>query len=251
MLTIRNLRKTYEDATVVDDVSLELPHGKVISMIGPNGAGKSTVLGMISRLVARSSGAVEFQGKDLDKWESRELAKHLAILTQANNVQMKLTVRELVAFGRFPHSGSNLSQKDWEIVDRSISYMELEDFAERFIDEMSGGQRQRAFIAMVLAQDTEYVLLDEPTNNLDIYHATQMMKLVRRLCDELGKTVILVLHEINLAAFYSDYICAFKNGKIAAWGNVNEVMTPEQLKLIYGVDFQIHEIDGRPLAIFH
>lgn len=251
MLTIRNLRKTYEDATVVDDVSLELPHGKVISMIGPNGAGKSTVLGMISRLVARSSGAVEFQEKDLDKWESRELAKHLAILTQANNVQMKLTVRELVAFGRFPHSGSNLSQKDWEIVDRSISYMELEDFAERFIDEMSGGQRQRAFIAMVLAQDTEYVLLDEPTNNLDIYHATQMMKLVRRLCDELGKTVILVLHEINLAAFYSDYICAFKNGKIAAWGTVNEVMTPEQLKLIYGVDFQIHEIDGRPLAIFH
>ena len=251
MLTIRNLRKTYEDATVVDDVSLELPHGKVISMIGPNGAGKSTVLGMISRLVARSSGAVEFQGKDLDKWESRELAKHLAILTQANNVQMKLTVRELVAFGRFPHSGSNLSQKDWEIVDRSISYMELEDFAERFIDEMSGGQRQRAFIAMVLAQDTEYVLLDEPTNNLDIYHATQMMKLVRRLCDELGKTVILLLHEINLAAFYSDYICAFKNGKIAAWGTVNEVMTPEQLKLIYGVDFQIHEIDGRPLAIFH
>ena len=251
MLTIRNLRKTYEDATVVDDVSLDLPHGKVISMIGPNGAGKSTVLGMISRLVAKSSGAVEFQGKDLEKWESRELAKHLAILTQANNVQMKLTVRELVAFGRFPHSGSNLSQKDWEIVDRSISYMELEDFAERFIDEMSGGQRQRAFIAMVLAQDTECVLLDEPTNNLDIYHATQMMKLVRRLCDELGKTVILVLHEINLAAFYSDYICAFKNGKIAAWGTVNEVMTPEQLKLIYGVDFQIHEIDGRPLAIFH
>ena len=251
MLTIRNLRKTYEDATVVDDVSLELPHGKVISMIGPNGAGKSTVLGMISRLVAKSSGAVEFQGKDLEKWESRELAKHLAILKQANNVQMKLTVRELVAFGRFPHSGSNLSQKDWEIVDRSIRYMELESFAERFIDEMSGGQRQRAFIAMVLAQDTEYVLLDEPTNNLDIYHATQMMKLVRRLCDELGKTVILVLHEINLAAFYSDYICAFKSGKIAAWGTVNEVMTPEQLKLIYGVDFQIHEIDGRPLAIFH
>ena len=251
MLTIRNLRKTYEDATVVDDVSLELPHGKVISMIGPNGAGKSTVLGMISRLVAKSSGAVEFQGKDLEKWESRELAKHLAILTPANNVQMKLTVRELVAFGRFPHSGSNLSQKDWEIVDRSIRYMELESFAERFIDEMSGGQRQRAFIAMVLAQDTEYVLLDEPTNNLDIYHATQMMKLVRRLCDELGKTVILVLHEINLAAFYSDYICAFKSGKIAAWGTVNEVMTPEQLKLIYGVDFQIHEIDGRPLAIFH
>ena len=125
-------------------------------------------------------------------------------------------MRELVAFGRFPHSGSALSADDWTKVDQAIHYMELEAFADRFIDEMSGGQRQRAFIAMVLAQDTEYVLLDEPTNNLDIYHATQMMKLVRRLCDELGKTVILVLHEINLAAFYSDVICAFKDGRVAA-----------------------------------
>jgi len=140
---------------------------------------------------------------------------------------------------------------DWTKVDQAIHYMELEAFADRFIDEMSGGQRQRAFIAMVLAQDTEYVLLDEPTNNLDIYHATQMMKLVRRLCDELGKTVILVLHEINLAAFYSDVICAFKDGRIAAQGTVDEVMTPENLKRIYGVDFEIHRIDGKPLAIFH
>ena len=216
MFSIKNLTKTYEDQTVVSDVSIDLPHGKVISMIGPNGAGKSTVLGMISRLIARTSGTVEFRGRDVDAWESRELARHLAILTQSNNVQMKLTVRELVAFGRFPHSGSALSAADWEIVDRSIRYMELEPFAERFIDEMSGGQRQR-----------------------------------RRLCDALGKTVILVLHEINLAAFYSDFICAFKDGRIAAWGNVAEVMTPETLKRIYGVEFQIHEIDGKPLAIFH
>ena len=251
MLSIKNLTKTYEDAAVVDDVTIDLPPGKVISLIGPNGAGKSTVLGMISRLIARTAGIVEFKGRDITHWESRELAKHLAILTQANFVQMKLTVRELVAFGRFPHSGSALSADDWTKVDQAIHYMELEAFADRFIDEMSGGQRQRAFIAMVLAQDTEYVLLDEPTNNLDIYHATQMMKLVRRLCDELGKTVILVLHEINLAAFYSDVICAFKDGRIAAQGTVDEVMTPENLKRIYGVDFEIHRIDGKPLAIFH
>lgn len=246
MLSIKNLTKTYEDAAVVDDVTIDLPPGKVISLIGPNGAGKSTVLGMISRLIARTAGIVEFKGRDITHWESRELAKHLAILTQANFVQMKLTVRELVAFGRFPHSGSALSADDWTKVDQAIHYMELEAFADRFIDEMSGGQRQRAFIAMVLAQDTEYVLLDEPTNNLDIYHATQMMKLVRRLCDELGKTVILVLHEINLAAFYSDVICAFKDGRIAAQGTVDEVMTPENLKRIYGVDFEIHRIDGKP-----
>ena len=129
--------------------------------------------------------------------------------------------------------------------------MELEELKNRFIDELSGGQRQRAFIAMVIAQDTEYVLLDEPTNNLDIYHATNMMKMVRKLCDELGKTVILVLHEINYAAFYSDYICAFKDGKVAKFGTVKEVMTKEVLSDIYRVDFEIQEVEGKPLSIYY
>ena len=115
---------------------------------------------------------------------------------------MKLTVRELVAFGRFPYSGNRTTKEDEEIIEQAIAYMELEAFRDRFIDELSGGQRQRALIAMVIAQDTDYILLDEPTNNLDIYHATNMMKIVRRLCDELEKTIILVLHEINYAAFY-------------------------------------------------
>ena len=185
--------------------SASIPKGKIISLIGPNGAGKSTVMGMISRLIAHDSGLVEFEGKEMRKWKSRELSKRLAILTQQNNIQMKLTVRELVCFGRFPYSGDRLTPEDHEIVDRALDYMELHDFADRFIDELSGGQRQRALIAMVIAQDTDYVLLDEPTNNLDIYHATNMMKIVRRLCDELGKTVILVLREINYAASSSDY----------------------------------------------
>lgn len=251
MLKISNLHKHYEGRAVVDDVSIVFPEGKVTAMIGPNGAGKSTVLGMVARLVARSSGRIDFHGADVQDWESRALAKRLAILTQSNNVSMKLTVRELVAFGRFPHSGSHLGAEDWKKVDEAIRYMALEPFAERFIDEMSGGQRQRAFIAMVLAQDTDYVLLDEPTNNLDIYHATQMMKLVRRLADELGKTVILVLHEINLAAFYADHICAFKDGRVAAFGPVEEVMTPETLEAVYGVPFAIRRIEGRPLAVYH
>lgn len=164
---------------------------------------------------------------------------------------MKLTVRELVAFGRFPYSGGRLTEEDKEIINQAISYMELEEFEDQFIDELSGGQRQRAYIAMVIAQDTEYVLLDEPTNSLDIYHATKMMKIVRRLCDELGKTVILVLHEINYAAFYSDYICAFVDGKIARFGTVEEVMNRETLAEIYNVDFEIMEIEGKPLAIYY
>ena len=250
-MQIKNLTKKYDDKAVVDSVSFEIPKGKVISLIGPNGAGKSTVMGMISRLIAHDSGQVNFEGTDITKWKSKELSKRLAILTQSNYIQMKLTVRELVAFGRFPYSGGRITKEDQEIIDKAISYMELEEFQDRFIDELSGGQRQRACIAMVIAQDTEYVLLDEPTNNLDIYHATNMMKIVRRLCDELGKTVVLVLHEINYAAFYSDYICAFVDGKIAKFGTVEEVMTKENLSEIYKVDFEIMEIEGKPLSIYY
>ena len=216
-MQISHIIKKYDEKTVVNDVSFSLPKGKVTSLIGPNGAGKSTVMSIISRLIAPDNGSVVIEKKDINKWNSKELSKHLAILTQTNNIQMKLTVEELVAFGRFPHSGGRLNSKDKEMIDKAIDYMELETFRERFIDELSGGQRQRAYIAMVIAQDTEYVLLDEPTNNLDIYHASNLMKIVRRLCDELGKTVILVLHEINYAAFYCDYICAFKDGKIASF----------------------------------
>ena len=220
---VKEITKRYDGKTVVDGVSFEIPKGKVLSLIGPNGAGKSTVMGMLSRLIARDSGIVDFEGTEITRWKSRELSKRLAILTQEDN----------------------------EIIDRAIAYMELGDFEEQFIDELSGGQRQRAYIAMVIAQDTEYILLDEPTNNLDIYHATNLMRIVRRLCDELGKTVILVLHEINYAAFYSDYICAFVDGKIAKFGTVQEVITKENLSDIYKVDFEIMQIESKPLSIYY
>ena len=248
---IDRLTKKYDEKTVVDSVSFDIPKGKVLSLIGPNGAGKSTVLNILTRLIARDSGLVDFEGKDISKWKSRELSKRLAILTQTNNITMKLTVRELVAFGRFPYNAGRNTEEDVAIIEKAISYMELEEIADSFVDELSGGQRQRAYIAMVIAQDTEYVFLDEPTNNLDIYHATRLMQIVRRLCDELGKTVVMVLHEINYAAFYSDYICAFLNGKVAAFGTVDEVMTRENLSHIYKVDFEIMRIQGKPLTIYH
>ena len=247
-MVVDKLLKKYDKKVVVDSVSFSIPKGKVTSFIGPNGAGKSTVMGMISRLIANDAGIIEFQGKSMHDWKSKELAKHLAILTQSNNIQMKLTVEELVAFGRFPHSGGRLTDKDKDIINKSIEYMELNEFRNRFIDELSGGQRQRAYIAMVIAQDTEFILLDEPTNNLDIYHATN---LIRKLSDELGKTVVTVLHEINYAAFYSDYICAFKDGRVAKFGTVDEVMTKEVLSEIYNVDFEIMNIQGRPLSIYY
>lgn len=249
-MQITNLSKIYDGKKVVDSINLTIPKNKVVSFIGPNGAGKSTVMGMIARLITGDEGTVEFKGQDITKWKSKELAKRLAILTQTNNIQMKLTVKELVTFGRFPYSGNRMKKDDETAINKAIAYMELEEVQDRYIDELSGGQRQRAYIAMVIAQDTEYILLDEPTNNLDIYHATNTMKIVRRLCDELGKTVILVLHEINYAAFYADYICAFKDGKIAKFGTVEEVITKENLSEIYRVNFEIQEIQGKPLSIY-
>ena len=250
-MKIKKISKFYGEKQVVKDVSFEIPKGKVISLIGPNGAGKSTVLNMITRLTPQDEGGIYFEGKDLKDWKSKELAKKLAILTQSNQISMKLTVKELVSFGRFPYSGSNLTQEDFKMVEEAISYMELDEFRDRFIDELSGGQLQRAYIAMVIAQDTEYVFLDEPTNNLDIYHSSNMMKLVRRLCDELGKTVILVLHEINFASTYSDYIAAFKNGELYKFDEVKNVMTKENLKVLYNVDFDIQMVNDKPIAMYY
>lgn len=250
-MEVKKLNKFYGEKQVVNDISFSLPKGNVISFIGPNGAGKSTVLNIITRLIDADHGEINLDGKSLKQWKSKEIAKKLAILTQKNNIAMKLTVKELVAFGRFPHSGSNLSEKDHEKIAMAITYMELDDLADRFIDELSGGQLQRAYIAMVIAQDTEFIFLDEPTNNLDIYHSSNMMKLVRRLCDELGKTVILVLHEINFASVYSDYIGAFKDGQLYKFGTVNEVMTKENLKALYGVDFEIQMKNNKPISIYY
>lgn len=250
-MIIKNLSKYYGSKKVVDNVSFEIPKTKVLSLIGPNGAGKSTVLNMVTRLIERDQGEVILNGKDILKYKSRDLSRRLSILTQSNHIQMKLTVKELVAFGRFPYSGSNITSEDIKVMDKAIKYMELEELEDRFIDELSGGQRQRAYIAMVIAQDTEYVFLDEPTNNLDIYHASNMMKTARKLCDELEKTVVMVLHEINLAAFYSDYICAFKDGKLHKFGIVEDIINDETLKQLYNIDFTILNINGKPLTAYY
>lgn len=250
-MQIKNLDKFYGPIKAVNDVSFDIPRGKVTALIGPNGAGKSTVLHIITRLIKRDGGTVTLDGKEMLDYKSAELAKKMSILTQNNNMTMKLTVEELVAFGRFPHSGTKLNEEDKKIIADSIAYMELEEFTNSFIDEMSGGQQQRAFIAMVLAQDTDIVFLDEPTNNLDIYHSLSMMNLLRKLCDELGKTVVVVLHDINFASRYCDYIGAFFEGGLYMFDTVDKVMTKENLKNLYRVDFDVQQVDGKPIALYY
>ena len=230
MIEIKNILKKYKDRNVVDNVSFNIEKGKITSFIGPNGAGKSTVLGIVTRLIAGDGGDVVIEGKKLSEYHTKDLAKKIAILKQSNNISLKLTIRELVGFGRFPHSEGNLNSEDEKYIDEAIEYMKLTDIQHKYLDELSGGQRQRAYIAMVIAQNTEYILLDEPLNNLDMSHSVQMMKVLRNLCDDLGKTIVLVMHDINFASCYSDNIVALKNGKIEKVGTTNEIVQKRFLK---------------------
>ncbi len=248
MIKVRNLFKSYGEKTVVDDVSLNLEKGKLISFIGSNGAGKSTVLSMISRLIGRNAGEVYIEEQELSQWNKNELSKKISILRQANYMNIRLTVRELVSFGRFPYSQGRLTREDKRMVDKALDYMNLRAFENRYIDELSGGERQMAFIAMTIAQDTEYIFLDEPLNNLDMKHSVEIMKVLRNLVDELNKTVIIVIHDINFASCYSDYIVALKNGRIIKEGNTNEIIRSNVLKDIYDLDIQIDSVEGKQIC---
>ncbi|WP_167011404.1 ABC transporter ATP-binding protein [Comamonas sp. Tr-654] len=239
MMGVNRLSKQYGGRAVLSDVSVEFPERCVTSLIGPNGAGKSTLLMMMARLLEPSSGAVHWQARDASRIPIAEYARHVATLRQAPGFNMRLTVQELVAFGRFPHSRGALTVQDHRVIDEAIAFLSLEPLRHAFIDEISGGQRQMAFLAMTIAQQTDVLLLDEPLNNLDMRHAVQIMRALRRLCDEQGRTVILVIHDINFAANYSDHIVALKSGALCFSGPAREVVTESRMADLYGLDFEI------------
>lgn len=251
MIEVSEVTKSYGRSVVVDGVSLDLQPSGVTAIVGSNGAGKSTLLSIIARLLPMDAGAIHVGDLDIATADSRELARKLAILRQSNDLQSRLTVRDLVSFGRYPHSGGRLNGKDQELIDQAIAWMDLEHLRDRFLDEMSGGQRQRAFVAMVLAQDTQYLLLDEPLNNLDVTHAHSMLQTLRRAADELGKTVVIVVHDINYAACWADQIVAMKDGKVLASGEPREIVHPAMLHKIFDLDIPVTEMGGRPIAHFY
>lgn len=250
MVEVKHLTKRYGGTTVVDDVSLTIPKGKITSFIGPNGAGKSTLLSMISRLITRDAGQVLIEGKEISTCKSSELARQISVLKQTNHISLRLTVKELVSFGRFPYSQGRLTPQDKEFIKEAIDYMELGEMQDKYIDQLSGGQRQRAYIAMVMAQDTEYILLDEPLNNLDMKHSVQIMKVLRRLVDERGKTIIIVIHDINFASCYSDYIVALKEGRVASAGTADEIINSAVLGAVYDMDIPIETIGGKKIGVY-
>lgn len=250
MIQVKEISKLFGKKVVVDKVSVDIQRGKITSFIAPNGAGKSTLLSMVSRLLDADTGDVLLDSSDVKKLKSNDFAKRVSILKQSNYMNVRLTIRELVSFGRFPYSRGRLNEEDVKMIDQAIEYMNLEEIQYDFLDELSGGQRQRAFIAMVIAQDTEYILLDEPLNNLDMKHSVQIMKILRKLVDDLGKTVVIVLHDINFASVYSDRIVALKDGRIVKDGPTNDIINSESLKEIYDMDIPIQEMNSCRICVY-
>lgn len=250
MVEVRNVTKQYGGVRVVDDVSLNIAKGKITSFIGPNGAGKSTLLSMITRLISKDTGQVLIEGKEIEGWKNKDLSKKISVLKQSNHINIRLTVEDLVAFGRFPYSQGRLTAEDRQWIQEAIDYMELAPFRKKYLDELSGGQRQRAYIAMVIAQNTEYILLDEPLNNLDMKHSVQIMKVLRKMVDELGKTIVIVIHDINFASCYSDYIVALKDGRVVQEGKTEDIINTDVLQKVYDMHIPVQWIDGRKICVY-
>ncbi|MFD1859816.1 ATP-binding cassette domain-containing protein [Aeromicrobium camelliae] len=251
MITVSNLTKRYGSVHALGPIDLEIPRGGVTALIGPNGAGKSTMLTIIGRLLSGDSGRVEVGDLDVVTSDSRELAKKLAILRQENHFVARLTVRQLVGLGRFPHSQGRMHPHDVDAVDMALEFLDLVHLQDRFLDELSGGQRQRAYVAMVLAQETDYVLLDEPLNNLDMRHAVAMMRQLRRAADELGRTIVVVVHDVNFAAAYADLVVAMVDGRIAHVGSPHEVITPHVLTEVFGTPVDVIQHREHPVAVYY
>lgn len=250
MIGVEGVSLSYDGARILREVTLNLPKGGVTAIIGPNGAGKSTLLSIIGRVLRADAGRVTLDGSDLAQAPGPVVARRLAVLRQDNHTTARLTVRDLVGFGRYPHSRGHLTSEDAAQIERALSYLGLTDLADRFLDQLSGGQRQRAHIAMILAQDTDYILLDEPLNNLDIRHAVAIMGLIRRAAGALGKTVAVVMHDINMAAACCDRIVVMKEGQVTAHGTPAEIMTGPILSAVYETPIEVVTLHDRLLALY-
>jgi len=242
-LSLRGVGFSAEKKVILSGIDLDVGTGTVCGLVGPNGSGKSTLLKIIARHLTPSEGAVAWGGLPANDWTNRAFARHISYMPQFTPGADGMTVRELVALGRFPWHGTlgRFGDKDARAVEEAIARTELEAFADRRVDEMSGGERQRAWIAMMLAQDARCLILDEPTSALDLAHQTGVLSLVRSLAEERGLTVIVVLHDINLAARYCDTITALNRGQVLMSGTPADIMKQDALRQIFGVEMGVFQ----------
>jgi len=249
----QHLAVGYDSALIVPDFDVSFERGKVTSIIGANGCGKSTVLKAVGRIIPSAGGTVIINGTDIAGMKSREIAREMAILPQTPQAPGTLTCSELVSYGRFPYQKGlgRLSKEDKEIVDWALRETNMYEYRDREIANLSGGQRQRVWIAMALAQQTGIILLDEPTTYLDLCHQLEVLELLKKLNREETCTIIMVLHDLNLASRYSDYLLAMRQGKVFAYGSPQEVFTAEMLAACFRIDGQMvtDRKNGKPLCL--
>ena len=252
-LRAENLRLGYGDALVVDGLDLDVLDGTITAIIGPNGCGKSTLLRALARLLKPAGGAVLLDGKHIDELPTREVAKIVGLLPQTPVAPQGLTVADLVARGRHPHQTwyRQWSAADGEAIEEALRLTGMDAHAERLVDQLSGGQRQRAWISMTLAQGTGLLLLDEPITYLDLAHQIDVLDLVHRLHTERGTTVVMVLHDLNLAARYADTLVAMRDGRIVAQGEPADVLTEPLLAEVFGLAAKVlpDPVSGTPLVL--
>ena len=253
MLQVRNLTVSYGASVILKGIDLDVPKGGITTIVGPNGCGKSTLLRAAAGLLARDCGTVTLNGVDMAELKRREIARQLAVLPQTPVAPEGLTIRDLVGRGRHPHQSwlRQASAEDARAVDAVMELTNIAEFADRPLERLSGGQRQRAWIAMVLAQDTPLVFLDEPTTYLDLSHSVEVLSLVRRLADQEGRTVLMVLHDLNLAARYSDQLIVMQRGEVRAVGAPAEVVTESLLSRVFDLPAVVASdpVSGGPLVV--
>lgn len=243
----------YSDRLIVEDLNISIPEGKITALVGSNGSGKSTILKALARMMKAQKGVVYLDGKSIHKMATKEVAKQLAILPQNPVAPSGLTVTELISYGRFPHQSGmgSLGKEDRDIIEWAIDVTAMLEFHDRAIDELSGGQRQRAWIAMALAQGTDLLFLDEPTTYLDMAHQLEVLKLLKKLNEEQGRTIVMVVHDLNHATRFAQHMIAIKQGKVVSEGTPEEVMTLEVLREVFGIEADIiaDPRTGVPLCI--
>lgn len=252
-LSVQNVSAGYGDVAVLHDLDLVIPSGKITVIVGANACGKSTLLRAMSRLLAPAKGQVLLDGKAIHRRPPRELARRLGLLPQSPIAPEGITVADLVSRGRHPHQGlfSRWTREDDAAVEAALVATQTMDLAERPVDELSGGQRQRVWIAMALAQQTDILLLDEPTTFLDISHQVEVLDLLTDLNHQRGTTVVMVLHDLNLAARYADHLIAMADGRVHVTGAPDDVLTEHNVRQVFGLDNRIviDPTSGRPMML--
>lgn len=249
MIEVQNLSHDIHGAPILRDISVTVPKGGVVALVGPNGAGKSTLLSLMARLIPRQQGRITVDELVVGESDDKDLARRLAILPQTVHAASRLTVRDLVGFGRYPYHRGRPTPDDRAMVEDGMRLFDLLPLAERSLDTLSGGQRQRAFVAMTYVQDTDYLLLDEPLNNLDLAASRALMARLRDLADNKDRTVIVVLHDINFATAYADRVLVMKEGRLCADGAPQDVITETLIQSVFETDAPLRTVEGRPVVM--